>query len=280
MLIENKWVVYDSKDNVYYYGDDSDDRPVMGTLDSRVHRYKSEVGAKRAINHILKKGSERTEFSLLKPLYIQSQEVPDVPKDKPKCDLYNELHKLCDKYNISFGSESQGFGAELADLARRYPENIPEAPQDEPPEPPKTAVVANTSEWETVFACAAPPREPGGEAKFSKIALCRKQIGDREIFGVRALDGKLYSAGFDGGETALKRFLEEYYNYLLKRVTRGEKTLPLPCPICGKTHKENGSWAQCPKYKTSVCQEHCFKCEHFTDFGGTSIVRCLFPEKA
>ena len=52
------------------------------------------------------------------------------------------------------------------------------------------------------------------------------------------------------------------------------------CPICKKTHEENRNWVQCPKYKTCVCDKHCSECEHFTDFGDTSIVRCLFPEKA
>lgn len=280
MEIKDKWVVHEIRDNLYFTGMNHENYPVLESLNSKVRQYNSKRAAECAIRRIEESGIECCEFIAE---YIKLEEIPDVSDDTAPgetCDLYDELHKLCDKYNVSFDSESQGLGAELADLARKYRKNIPDVPADKPSDPPKMTVAENESEWTTVFVCAAPPREPGGTATFSKIALCRKQIGDREIFGVRALDGKLYSAGFDGGETALKRFLEEYYNYLLKRVTRGEKTLPLPCPICGKTHRENGSWAQCPKYKTSVCHEHCYKCEHFTDFGGTSIVRCLFPEKA
>ncbi len=52
------------------------------------------------------------------------------------------------------------------------------------------------------------------------------------------------------------------------------------CPICKKTHRENRNWVRCPKYKMAVCDKHCSKCGHLTDFGGTSVVRCLFPKKA
>lgn len=111
---------------------------------------------------------------------------------------------------------------ECQEFVPEYIENreVPDVPKDKSSEPPKMAVVNDASEWETVFVCAVPPRELGGAATFSKIALCRRQVGDREIFGVLAADGKLYSAGLGGGETALRRFLEEYYNYLLPRVTR------------------------------------------------------------
>ncbi len=35
--------------------------------------------------------------------------------------LKKELHLLCDKYNVSFGGESKGFGAELATIADKLP---------------------------------------------------------------------------------------------------------------------------------------------------------------
>lgn len=166
MLIENKYVVRETRDNVYFTGMNSNNYPVLESLNSRVRTYKSEKAAKMAILRI---GTvECCEFAVE---YIKSEEVPDVPQDKPS-------------------------------------------------EPPKMALVNDASEWETVFVCAVPPRELGGSAVFSKIELCRRQVGDREIFGVLAADGKLYSAGLGGGETALRRFLEEYYNYLLPRVTR------------------------------------------------------------
>ena len=166
MLIENKYVVRETRGNVYFTGMNSNNYPVLESLNSRVRVYKNEKAAKMAIKCI---GTvEYCEFAVE---YIESEEVPDVPQDKS-------------------------------------------------PEPPRMAVVEDASEWETVFVCAVPPKELGGAVTFSKIELCRKQVGDREIFGVRAADGKLYSAGLGGGETALRRFLEEYYNYLLPRVTR------------------------------------------------------------
>lgn len=164
MLIEKKWVVRETRDNLYYVKGDV--HPVFEPLSSRTRIYKAKNNAEGAIRQI-----ERLESCEYAPEYIECKEVPDIPQDKP-------------------------------------------------PEPPKMAVVEDVSEWETVFVCAVPPREPGGEATFSKVALCRRQVGDREIFGVRTADGKLYSAGLGGGETALRRFLEEYYNYLLPRVTR------------------------------------------------------------
>ena len=86
MLIENKWVVYDSRDDVYYTGDDDSGAPVLESLNSRVRTYKNERGAKGAIRHIQFSGSERSEFCKLSAVYIERQEAPDVPedvKDKP-----------------------------------------------------------------------------------------------------------------------------------------------------------------------------------------------------
>lgn len=86
MLIENKWVVYDSKDDVYYSGDNDRGDPVLVSLDNRVRLYKSERAAKGAIRHIEYSGSERVEFCELKAVYIERLTVPDVlgyNKDKP-----------------------------------------------------------------------------------------------------------------------------------------------------------------------------------------------------
>lgn len=85
MLIENKWVVHDNKDDVYYTGDNDSGDPVLEGLTSRVRLYKNEKGAKGAIRHIEHSGSERVEFCELKAVYIERRDVPDAPsvKDKP-----------------------------------------------------------------------------------------------------------------------------------------------------------------------------------------------------
>lgn len=86
MLIENKWVVYDLKDDVYYTGDNARGNPVLESLNSRVRVYRNEKGARGAIRHIEHSGSERVEFCELKAVYIERQDVPDIPgdaKDKP-----------------------------------------------------------------------------------------------------------------------------------------------------------------------------------------------------
>ncbi len=43
-----------------------------------------------------------------------------------------------------------------------------------------------------------------------------------EMFGVKKEDGKIYSAGFGGGEKALRVFCEYCFDFLLPRVTRQE----------------------------------------------------------
>lgn len=84
MLIEDKWVVYDEKDDMYYTGDDDRGEPVMEHLNDRVRTYKNERGANGAIRHITCSGSERAEFLVLKAVHIKNENVPDVPKtDKP-----------------------------------------------------------------------------------------------------------------------------------------------------------------------------------------------------
>jgi len=171
MEIQNKWVVHERRDDVYFTGMGDNDFPVLERLNSRVRTYKSERSAKMAINRI---GSvECCEFEAV---YIEREEVPDVPVDT--------------------------------------------APDKSMPE---LAEVKDPNGWEQVFACAKPPtfdNETGRKAsEFAKITLCRKVIANHEMFGVIARDGKLYSAGIGGGEAALRYFLEEYYNYLLPRVT-------------------------------------------------------------
>lgn len=81
-------------------------------------------------------------------------------------------------------------------------------------------VVKDRSGWVPVFAGASPPSIAHSDARFADITLYCKRVGEREMFGVLARDGELYSAGFGGGEVALDLFLREYRNYLLPRVSR------------------------------------------------------------
>ncbi len=171
MEIKNKWVVHEKRDDLYFTGMGGNDFPVLERINSRVRAYKSERSAKMAINRI--GAVECCEFEAV---YIEREEVPDVPAD-----------------------------------------TVPDKSV------PALAEVKEPNGWERVFACAKPPTvndEVGGKtAKFAKIALCRKVVANHEMFGVIARDGKLYSAGLGGGEAALRFFLEEYYNYLLPRLT-------------------------------------------------------------
>lgn len=106
MLIEDKWVVYDERDDMYYTGDDSGGGPVMEHLNSRVRTYKNERGANGAIRHITWSGSERAEFLVLKAVYIKRENVPDVPEtDKPSDKHEPPTIKKSDGWTIvdSFG---------------------------------------------------------------------------------------------------------------------------------------------------------------------------------
>lgn len=177
--INDKWVVHEKRDDVYFTGMDSSDYPVLERLNSRVRMYKSERSAKMAINRI-----GQHEYCEFEAVYIKREEVPDVPED--------------------------------------------EIPKKAENTAPALAEVKDPSGWGIVFACAKPltldDEFAGRPVKFAQISLCRTVIANREIFGVIAADGKLYSAGIGGGEAALKFFLEEYYKYLLPRVTRkGDK---------------------------------------------------------
>ncbi len=171
-MINDKWVVHERRDDVYFTGMGDNDYPILERLNSRVRTYKSEKSAKMAINRI-----GMREYCEFVAEYIKCEEVPDVPNDVSSRDTT-----------------------------------------------PALTEVRDASVWEKVFACAKPPtiteeteRKP---AKFAKITLCRAILSNEEVFGVITMDGKLYSAGIGGGETALRFFLEEYYKYLLPRVKR------------------------------------------------------------
>lgn len=175
MVISDKWVVHEKRDDVYFTGLDDQDYPVLERLNSRVRTYKSERSAKMAVVRI----GER-EYCEFEAVYIACEDVPDVPEDK--------------------------------------------LPQDAENTAPILIEVKDRSGWGKVYACAKPPTIDDELArrrvKFAEISLCRTVIARQEVFGVIAADGKLYSAGINGGEAVLRRFLEEYYNYLLPRVTR------------------------------------------------------------
>lgn len=172
MKIVDKWVVHETRDDMYFTGMSPSNYPVLEHLNSRVRQYKSRRAAECAIGRIHDTGIEYCDFTAE---YIEYADVQDVSEDPKQESLVL---------------------AEVKDL----------------------------SGWEKVFAFAKPPTLSDELAKkkvrFADISLCRKGIANQEIFGVVTLDGKLYSAGIGGGETALKFFLEEYYKYLLPRVTR------------------------------------------------------------
>lgn len=79
------------------------------------------------------------------------------------------------------------------------------------------AEVSDPSGWKEVYAFAVP-----GTENFSKIRLCMNNANGVEMFGVKKEDGKIYSAGFGGGEKALRVFCEYCFDFLLPRVTRQE----------------------------------------------------------
>ncbi len=77
--------------------------------------------------------------------------------------------------------------------------------------------VTDLAGWKEVYGFAVPRTD-----SFASIRLCLKVLNGLEIFGVKTRDGKLHSAGFGGGEKALKCFCEQCYEYLLPRVTKQE----------------------------------------------------------
>lgn len=264
MLIENKWVVYDLADDVYYTGDDVNGNPVLESLNSRVRIYKNEKGANGAIRHIEHSGSERVEFCKFKAIYIKRWEVPDVP------------------------------------------ENVKDDPADKlkaTPDTPKLVEVKAPVDWQVVYSFAFPMENliqlrnednyirasqklsekkyckgTVGVGDFSSIKLCRKVVGDREMFGVIAADGKLYSAGLGGGAAALEKFCDECRKYLMPRVTRGDHPKDERiCPVCGE--KNPHFVRRCPKHNKEICEKHCGKdCEYFGG-GETTIFLCCFDSR-
>lgn len=263
MQIENKWVVYDLADDVYYTGDDVNGNPVLESLNSRVRIYKNEKGANGAIRHIEHSGSERVEFCKLKAIYIKRWEVPDIPEDM---------------------------------------KDVPTDKSEAAPDTPKLVEVKQPVGWQEVYSFAFPMeslvqlknkddhiraseklremkycKSTVGIGDFSSVKLCRKMVGDREMFGVIAADGKLYSAGFGGGAAALEKFCDECRNYLMPRVTRGDHKEERICPVCGE--KNPHFVRSCPKYNKGICEKHCGKdCEYF---GGkdTTIFLCRFDSR-
>lgn len=204
MEIKDKWVVHEIRDNLYFTGMNPENYPVLESLNSRVRQYKSKRSAECAVRRIEESGIECCEFVAE---YIKLEEIPNVSDDTAPgetCDLYDELHKLCDKYNVSFGNESQGLGAELANLARKYRKNIPDVPADKPvpsvppdeqKEPP---IIKNDGGWEAVDSFG----------KKGQVQYLRKREALRYIFAVQCEDGELRGFGFDE-----KRAWTWYSNY-------------------------------------------------------------------
>lgn len=208
MLIENKWIVYDSRDDVYYTGDDSGGDPVFESLNSRVRLYKNEKAAKSAVRHIEYSGSERAEFCKLKAVYIERENVPDVPgdvSDKPGARTAADKQLKLSEVREPVGwEEVYGFACPFESLSFLKVLD--------------THIRASEKLKERQYC-----KDSVRLGDFGKIMLCRKTVGEREIFGVLAADGKLYSAGLDGGAAALEKFCDEVRGYLLPRVKRGDE---------------------------------------------------------
>lgn len=160
MLIEDKWVVFETRSGLYYAGNDKNGLPTPQPLSANTRQYKTQRAAKCAIDRI----SEESEYYNFITKYIENQEVPD--------------------------DEIEAIASELVE-------------------------VADPSGWKEVYGFAVP-----GTEKFSKIRLCLKVKDGLELFGLKKADGKIYSAGFGGGEKALRVFCDACYDFLLPRVTR------------------------------------------------------------
>lgn len=76
MEIQNKWVVHEKRDDLYFTGMGDNGFPVLERLNSRVRTYKSERSAKMAINRI-----GAVEYCEFEAVYIEREKVPDVPAD-------------------------------------------------------------------------------------------------------------------------------------------------------------------------------------------------------
>ena len=163
MLIEDKWVVFETRTKLYYAGNDKNDLPTPQPLSANTRQYKTQCAANRAIDRI----SEKSEYYNFISTHIEKQEVPD-----------NEIEAIT---------------SELVE-------------------------VTDSRGWQEVYGFAVP-----GTDKFSKIRLCINAVNGIELFGIKKDDGKIYTAGFGGGEKALRCFCEACYDFLLPRVTRQER---------------------------------------------------------
>lgn len=159
MLIENRWVVYETRTRLYYAGNDKNGLPTPQPLSANTRQYKTQRAAKCAIDRI-----SDVEYYNFVTEYIEAQEVPN--------------------------DEIEAITSALVE-------------------------VADPNGWREVYGFAVP-----GTEKFSKIRLCLKVKDGMELFGLKKEDGKIYSAGFGGGEKVLRVFCEACYDFLLPRVTR------------------------------------------------------------
>lgn len=80
MEIKDKWVVREVRDNLYFTGMNSENYPVLESLNSRVRQYSSKRAAECAVRRIEESGIECCEFVAE---YIKLEDVTDVPADKP-----------------------------------------------------------------------------------------------------------------------------------------------------------------------------------------------------
>lgn len=78
MKITNKWVVHETRDDMYFTGMNKENYPVFERLNGRARTYKSKRSAECAIRRIMSTGIEYCDFAAE---YIESAEVPDVPED-------------------------------------------------------------------------------------------------------------------------------------------------------------------------------------------------------
>ncbi|MCM1298206.1 MAG: hypothetical protein NC203_00505 [Firmicutes bacterium] len=78
MVIEKKWVVFETRTGLYYAGNDEKDFPTPKPLSSKTRQYCTQRNAKCAIDRI----SEKTEYYNFVPRYIENQEVEDTEAAK------------------------------------------------------------------------------------------------------------------------------------------------------------------------------------------------------
>ena len=274
MLIENQWVVHDDSEDTYFAGlrditnpegepirdletGDVKQAPIMDALNSRVRTYKNERGAKQAVRKIIDASiGDHTVSRNFEVIYIERQEVPDVPED-PKDNTPDkpEPQKFTEVKDPEGWYEVYGFAFPLESLItlRSLDGNI-----------------RASETFKQLKYC----KGSIAVGDFSAIKLCRKVVGDREMFGVIAADGKLYSAGIGGGAAALDKFCDECRKFLMPRVTRGDERI---CPVCGA--KNPHFVRMCPKLGKDICETHCNEgCEYFSGYD-TTVVQCYFSSK-